>query len=76
MPTFFVQVINSDFQASSQVEADDIADAQRQALKSALQIGADEVCKGVPFFGAEIRVELDGQVAERFLVTMGQSPLQ
>jgi hypothetical protein len=45
-------------------------------LRAALQIGTEEVCRGSPFFAAEVRIESDGDLRERFLVSMGQSPLK
>ena len=75
MPTFRIYVINSDFESSNHVDASDFHNARSQALRAALQIGVDEVCQGKHFFGAEIRVELDGKT-ERFMVGMGQTPLQ
>ena len=76
MPSFQIHVINSDFEARSDVKATDAADARTQALRSALAIGTDEMCRGERFFGAVIRIESDGDLQERFLVSMGQSPLK
>ena len=49
-------------------------EARCEAVKAALQIGAEEVIKGKPFFGAEAIVEHDNQVVERFVVSIGVSP--
>lgn len=76
MPSYRIHVINSDYEASNEAELATFDAAKRQALRAALQIGIDEVCNGTPFFGAEVRVELDGELKERFLVSMGQSPLK
>ena len=76
MTGFVVHVVNSDFESSSEIEAADAADARNQALRSALAIGVEEVCKGSPFVGAVVRVEADGEVQERFLVSIGQTPLK
>jgi hypothetical protein len=73
---FHIHVVNSEFESSSDIDAADGAEARKQALRSALEIGVDEVCKGSPFVGAEVRVELDGELQERFLVSIGQSPLK
>jgi hypothetical protein len=76
MPKFQIHVVNSDFEASNEVEAPDMAAARMYGLKGALDIGADEVCKGeTQFFGAEVRVEVDGEVKQRFMVGIGQTPL-
>ena len=77
MPTYKIRVVNSDFEAEEEVYADDLDNARSQGLRGALGIGTDELCKGRnPFFGAEITVEIDGEVRERFVVGMGQSQLQ
>ena len=76
MPTFHISVVNSDFDASEELDSATFEDARRNALRAALQIGTDELCNGTPFFGAEIRIELDGELKQRFLVSIGQSPLK
>lgn len=76
MPKFHIHVVNSDFEACNEVDADGVDEARSQALRAALQIGTEDVCKGVHFFGAEVRIEVDGETRERFLVSMGQSPLR
>lgn len=76
MPVFRIHVVNSDFEAGDDIDAPEFEAAKRLALRSALTIGADEICNGKPFFGAEVRVELDGELKERFLIGIGQSPLK
>ena len=76
VPTFHLRVVNSDFESVDEIEASDFDQAKRKALRAALQIGVDEVCNGSPFFGAEIRLEVDGDLRERFVVGIGQSPLK
>lgn len=76
MGTFRITVVNNTFKASDDHELATIGEANREALKGALQIGVDEVCGGMPFFGAEVRVEDDGEVVSRFVVSIGASPLQ
>jgi hypothetical protein len=77
MPNFEIHVVNSDFDACDEIEANDFEEAARQGLRAALLIGVDELCTGkTPFFGAEIRVESGGEVKQRFMVGMGQSPLK
>ncbi|HEY4071187.1 MAG TPA: hypothetical protein VGM04_06490 [Sphingomicrobium sp.] len=76
MATFHIHVINSEFESRNEMAATSMEEARRQALRSALQIGIDEVCNGSHFFGAEVRVEVDGHLKERFMVGMGQSPLK
>jgi len=76
MPTYHIRVVNSDFESSNEVDTTDLDAARNKGLRAALEIGADEMCKGVPFFGAEVRVEIDGELKQRFLVGMGQSLLK
>ena len=75
MPDFRMHIVNEDFQASDEFEATDADAARLAALKSALDIGLDEVLKGKKLFAAEVKVEGDGQPAKRFIATVGASPL-
>ena len=70
-----IHVVNSDFESCNDLDARDFKEAKRHALRAALDIGTDEVCKGSRIFGAEVRVEMDGE-SQRFLVSMGQSLLK
>ncbi len=77
MPTYQVHVVNSDFAAQNEVEAQDIEGAREHGLRAALEIGTDELCKGeTSLFAAEISVEGDGEAMQRFMVVLGQSPLK
>ena len=76
MPTFRIRVINTDFDDSNEIDKPSADQARAEALKSALQIGVDEVCKGTPFFGAEVRIENGSDVLERLVVAVGVSPLR
>ena len=75
MTTYKIRVVNSDFESSNEMDAPGTEEARSQALRSALEIGIDEVCKGNPFFGAEVSIELNGDTEKRFMVGIGQSPL-
>ncbi len=75
MPDFRMHIVNEDFEASDKFEAADLDAARLAALKSALDIGLDEVIKGKKLFAAEVRVEGDGQTLKRFIATVGASPL-
>ena len=75
VPTYRMHMINEDFEASDEFEAADAEAARQKALKSALDIGLDEVTKGKKLFAAEVRVGEDGQSAKRFIATVGASPL-
>jgi hypothetical protein len=76
MPPFRISVINHNFASSDEYDLPSSEVAEREAIKSALQIGTDEVIKGKPFFGAEAKVEHDGQLVGRFVVSIGVSPLR
>ena len=76
MPRFRVRVINTDFDDSTEIERSSADQARAEALNSALMIGVDEVCKGTPFFGAEVRIEDGNEVLERLVVAIGVSPLR
>ena len=76
MPTFQIRVINTHYDNSNKLDLPSAEEARAEALKSALQIGVEEVCNGTPFFGAEVRVESDGKVHDRLVVAIGVSPLR
>jgi hypothetical protein len=76
MPTFRIRVVNTDFDNSNEINQPSADRARVEAVKSALQIGVDEVCKGTPFFGAEVRVESGSETLERLVVAIGVSPLR
>ena len=75
MPDFRMRIVNEDFEDSNEFAAADAEAARQAALKSALEIGLDEVIKGKKLFAAEVRIEADGQPPKRFIATVGASPL-
>ena len=76
MPPFRISVVDDGRSASDEHELSTAEEARCEAIKAALQIGAEEVIDGKPFFGAEAIVEQDGQVVGRFVVSIGVSPLR
>lgn len=76
MPTYRISVINHTFKAHNSHDAPTLDAAGKHGIKSALQIGAEEVSKGMPFFGAEVRIEEGDGTVSRFIVSVGASPLQ
>ena len=77
MPTFRVTVINADFRASEDLRpAVSRCRTRKQGIKAALAMGMDEVHRGKPFFGAEVRVEDGEETVSRAVVSIGASPLQ
>jgi len=76
MPTFQIRVTNTDFESHNEIVRPSAEEARAEALKSALQIGVDEVCGGAPFFGAEVCINRDSEILERLVVAIGVSPLR
>ena len=76
MPTFRISVLNETFSACDEHELDTATDARAEAIKGALAIGSDEVTKGKQFFGAEVKIEHGDGLIERFVVSVGASPLE
>ena len=57
MPEFTIRVTNSEFSEVEQHDWENLEQARSEALKGALQIGADEVIRGAPYFGAVVSVD-------------------
>jgi hypothetical protein len=76
MPMYRITVVNQTFRASNEHECPSTDAAREHGIRAALAIGSDEVTKGKPFFGAEVRVENGDEILGRFLVSIGSSPLQ
>jgi hypothetical protein len=76
MPTFQIRVINTDYENSCEIDRPSAKEARAEAMKSALQIGIDEVCGGAAFFGAEVCIESDSETVERLVVAIGVSTLR
>ena len=76
MPVFRVHITNNDYDNGTDIERDTREEVRNEAILSALQIGADEVTAGTPFFGAEVRIESEGEIIERMVVAVGVSPLR
>ena len=68
--------MNSEFHASEEHELDSLEDAQKEGIRAALAMGAEEVNQGKTFFGAEVRILEDGDTVSRAMVSVGASPLQ
>jgi hypothetical protein len=76
VPNYQIHVVNSDYESFNEADASNFDGTRKQALGAVLQIGTEEVCNGTAFFGAEVQVELDGELRERFVVSIGQSHLR
>ena len=76
MPAFQIAVINDIFEASNEQDLPDMASARIQGLKSALEVGVEQIlASGKPIFGAEVTVS-GGSERQRFIVSMATSPLK
>ena len=76
MPAFHIAVVNDVFEASNEQDLPDMASARIQGLKSALEVGVEQIlASGKPIFGAEVTVS-GGSGRQRFIVTMATSPLK
>jgi hypothetical protein len=76
MPLFRISVLNETFSASDAHELATASDAKTEGIKGALAIGSDEVSKGKPFFGAELKIEEGDELVGRFVVSIGASPIE
>jgi hypothetical protein len=76
MPTFQIHVTNTDYENSNEIDRPSAEEARAEAIKSALQIGVDEVCCGAALFGAEVRIESGSETLERLVVVIGVSSLR
>ena len=76
MPTFSISVINAEFSVRNEHNLATFAASREEAIRGAPQIGTDEIIGGKGFFGAEVVVEADSQIVDRFVVAIGSSPLR
>lgn len=76
MPTFTIDVVNETFSSSNNHEGPSLDAAKVQALKAALEIGAEEIIGGKQFFAAEVKIGSADETVGRFVVSIGTSPLQ
>ena len=75
MPTFQISIVNETFASSNDHEGHSLDEATAQAIRGALQIGAEEVAAGKQYFGAEVKVETANEVVVRYVVSVGASRL-
>ena len=76
MPTYRVTIINEHFAQSGEQEAADNIDAWKKAIGSAIEIAADQVSHGNPFFGAEVLLENGDEQIGRYVVSVGATALK
>ena len=75
MPHYRIRVTNETVISSVDSEHSNLEQARAEALRGALQIGADEILSGVRFFGAEITIEQEDSSVERSVIGIGHSRL-
>ena len=76
MPNFRVSVVNQHFSSSNDHEFPDLEAARKHAIQGAIAIGTDEVIGGEEHFVAELILDQEGRRIERFVISVGASPLQ
>jgi len=76
MPSYTVTIVNEHFNQTGQQEASDNIAAWKSAIASAIEIAADQVSHGSPFFGAEVTVAQGKEQIGRYLVSVGATPLK
>jgi len=76
MPTYRVSIINEHFSQDGEQEAPDVVTAWQKALRATIEIAADEVSHGNPFFGAEVKLEEGNKQIGRYVVSVGATPLK
>ena len=75
MPKYLIRLVNDEFRAENEEEHPDAALAGKEAVRGALEVGVEQVLAGKRFYGAEVTVA-DGNILERFVVSVGASPLK
>ena len=76
MPTYRVTIVNEHFSQDGEHEANDVVTAWQKAIRAAIEIAADQVSHGNPFFGAEVRLEEGNKQIGRYVLSVGASPLK
>jgi hypothetical protein len=76
MPTYRLTIVNEHFSQSGEQESRDNIEAWKIAIASAINIAADQVSHGNPFFGAEVTLEQGNQKIGRYVVSVGATPLK
>ena len=76
MPSFNVTVLNEHFVSEEKLQAADEQSALEAAIKSALDIAAEQVSAGKPFFGAEVSLARGEERLSRMVVSVGAAPLK
>lgn len=76
MPLYRISVTNTHYDACEEQELPSPEAARQEAIKSALQLGIEEVDEAQSFFAAEIRIDEGDRSHGRYIVAIGVSPLK
>ena len=76
MPKYQINIVNEHFVQDGELEARDVVSAWKKAIKSAIEIAADQVSHGSPFFGAEVILQEGNKQIGRYVVSVGSTPLK
>jgi len=76
MPTYRVSIVNEHFSQDGEHEAADVVTAWQSAIRAAIEIAADQVSHGAPFFGAEVTLDEGNKQIGRYVVSVGATPLK
>jgi hypothetical protein len=76
MSTYHINIVNEHFAQDGELEAQDAVTAWQKAIRSAIEIAADQVSHGNPFFGAEVTLQEGNKLIGRYVVSVGATPLK
>lgn len=76
MAAYRLTIINGHFSDTENLKARDAEHAWQEAIKSAIEIAAEQVSHGSPFFGAEVKLEENETVIGRYVVSVGATLLK
>lgn len=76
MNSYELKIINEHFSQAGEMEAADDIKAWQKAIASTIEIAADQVSHGSPFFGAEVILSHGNKQIGRYVVSVGATPLK
>ena len=76
VPTYRLTIVNEHFSSSSEQRSSDVVKAWQKAIRSTIEIAADEVSHGNPFFSAEVTLDEGNNRIGRYVVSVGAMPLK
>ena len=75
MPAYHLRLVNADFESSADEPFDSVETATRAGLEGATSIARESLLGGECSTAVEVRVEEDGRVVARQVVTLSVSEL-